>query len=110
MNTLHAGERARLQFKEVPHGKTINKVPPREYSAFATSKFNPLAHEAVQKGWNPTVRQWTGRAGPSAEVENTSFWCSGWGAVANPIGLDTNFLHVTGRIGHDKALHTRGWR
>ena len=105
--------RAVLEFRPVPPeaGSQLLNAREKGPNAFATSTFHPLAYDPLEVGWDPRAKRWTGRRGLCGlKKEETSFWCSGWGASASDIGMDSNFQHITGKKGHDTAIHTRGWR
>jgi len=75
-----------------------------------TSTTHPLY--LGQIAWNPELRAWPGRTIPDRKIENTSIWCSSWGAGASDQAVDLEFKHPA-RVplpASAKDLHTRGWR
>ena len=83
--------------------------------AFVTSKLNPLEATQLTKGYDPRVREWTGRRWEweHRPKETTSFWCASWGACASDVAVDQDFQHVQPPRGDPKMAytgHSRGWR
>lgn len=118
VGALQAGARAVLEFKPVPPEAGSRLLNTQKAAttdqAFRTSNFHPLAYDALEQGWDPRARRWTGRQGlVGLPKEPTSLWCSTWGAVASERGLDTDFRHSLQKPGvppHNTSMHTRGWR
>jgi len=93
------------------------KEPAPRHVQFRTSTLNPMNADAVERGWDPRIRMWTGRRIDGKPPDPTSLWCSSWGASAGEKALDTEFKVVRPQDiepYHQERIkelgHTRGWR